>query len=85
MAVRNALRRSALLTVAAILAGLWLLRTALVVWADIELASAGALGQGAFSGVVGLAVMVIALALLLVFAGELGESEPRPETWPPGE
>ena len=41
-------------------------------------------GQIAVSGIVGLAVMAVFVALLIGLFGELGEVSPAPSTWPPG-
>lgn len=42
-------------------------------------------GQVATSGIVGLAVMAVFVALLVGLFGELGEASPAPGTWPPEE
>jgi hypothetical protein len=44
-----------------------------------------AVGQVAASGIVGLAVMAVFVALLVGLFGELGEASPAPSTWPPEE
>ncbi|PSQ11947.1 hypothetical protein BRC93_03380 [Halobacteriales archaeon QS_5_70_15] len=67
----------------------------LVVKAGTVLATMGSLwttpadgpwvGQVAASGVVGLAVMAVFVALLVGLFGELAETSPSPSTWPPEE
>lgn len=85
MAIRKALRQSALLTFAAIVVFLWLLYSTVSVFQVMDLAGGTELGQTTFSGVVGIVVMLVALVLLVYFAGELSASEPTPQTWPPSE
>lgn len=85
MVIRNALRQSKWITFGLLLAFLWVLLAALGVMEVVMNASWEYVGQGAVSGVVGLLVMVVALGLLVVLFGELTETEPGPEPWPPDE
>jgi hypothetical protein len=85
MTIRSALGRSPLVTFAVLVAFLWVLYAGTQVFGLIDVADPGPIGQGAVGGVVGLVVIAIALGLLVVLFGELGESEPGPETWPPSE
>lgn len=82
MAVRDAIRRSPIITFGVLLALVWLLFAGTGVLGAMDL-TAGSVGQGAVGGVVGLLVIAAALVLLVVVLGEAGESGPAPETWPP--
>ncbi|MFC6794823.1 hypothetical protein ACFQFH_11365 [Halobaculum halobium] len=42
-------------------------------------------GQNAVGGLAGVAVLAGIVALLFVYLGELGESDPAPKAWPPEE
>lgn len=85
MAIRTALRQSAVLTFAAIAAFLWLLWSGLQVYESLDLYGPASVGQTTFSGVVGLAVVITALVLVVVLSGELSATDPGPEPWPPSE
>ncbi len=92
MSLRTAIRHSGLLTFALLLAGIWVVLTALqVVGAvgsardtGIELFGAGhAVGQTLGTGLMGLVVLAVLLVCLLFLFGELIEGDPLPDTFPP--
>lgn len=85
MTLRSALRQSPWLAFVMLLAFLWLLVNGIGMLGALDFAGSTAVGQWGVSGVVGLVVLGIALALLVVMFGELSESEPGPEPWPPRE
>ncbi|UIO99554.1 hypothetical protein Hbl1158_13655 [Halobaculum sp. CBA1158] len=88
MGLRTAVSQSWVLTTMA---------TAFALWAGYHAVQAFALseniwafdgsyvGTNAVGGLVGVAVLVAFVALLFVLLGELGESDPSPEAWPPEE
>lgn len=73
------------MTLAAIVTGVWLLLAWLQIFAVLDLSNTGSIGQGAIGGILGLLVMTVALVFLFVLFGELGETAPGPERWPPSE
>lgn len=85
MSIRSALQQSAVVTFGVAVAGLWLLFAWLEVLDTISLANMGAIGTGATAGILGLGVLTVTLVLVFVIFGELGQSNPRPSTWPPSE
>lgn len=85
MVIRTALRQSKWITFGLLLVFLWVLLAAMGVLEVVGSADWAYLGQGAISGIAGLLVMVVALGLLVVLFGELTETEPGPEPWPPDE
>ncbi|QLG61404.1 hypothetical protein [Halorarum salinum] len=87
MSIRNAVGQSWVLTALAVGFGAWLVVIAFRTMNNMESvwASSAGVGYTAVSGLVGLAVMVAALALLFVLFGEIGESDPGPEPWMPEE
>lgn len=66
-------------------ASLWLLYAGTQVFGLLDFSRTSTVGTGTVSGIVGLAVILVALGMLVFLFGELGESEPGPETWPPSE
>lgn len=85
MTIRNALHQSAIVTFGVAIAALWLLVAWFQVLDTVSLAGVGAVGTGTTAGVLGLLVLAVTLGLLLVVAGELGQSSPAPNSWPPTE
>ena len=85
MSIRTALRQSSVLTFLALIAGLWLLVSWLQIFDTLDFANIGNIGQGALSGIIGLGVLTVTLGLLFILFGELGETSPGPEQWPPSE
>ena len=85
MSIRNALGRSPLITFGVLAAFLWILLAGFQIFDVLDLTNATQVGQGAVGGIVGLVVIAIALVLLVVIFGEIGETEPGPEAWPPSE
>lgn len=85
MSIRTALRESTLVTYGVLAALVWVLLTWIHVFQLVDLSKTGYLGQGAFSGAVGLLVMTVFLGLLVAVLAELTEHEPAPNTWPPRE
>lgn len=85
MTLRTALRRSPWITFGLLLAALWILLTWTQLFGALDLTNAGTVGQGALSGVIGLVVLAVTLVFLVVLFGEISESEPSPEPWPPNE
>ena len=85
MSIRNSLGRSPLVTLLVLGAFLWVLLAGFRIFDVLDLSNGGPVGQGAVSGIVGLVVIAIALVLLVAIFGEIGETEPGPEAWPPSE
>lgn len=84
MGIRTASQQNSLLLAALLLFIGWIALTGLNV-----ISSAGALtldnwvGQHGVGGVIGVIALLFILALAVGVFGELGESEPAPEEWPP--
>lgn len=74
-----------MVTFGLLVASLWVLYAGTRVLGLLDFSNTGPVGQGAVGGVVGLVVIAVALGLFVFLFGELGESEPGPETWPPSE
>jgi hypothetical protein len=86
MSFRTALSQSNVLSFAALGAAGWLGLTVLQVVGTMQpLWSGQSAGQTAATGLVGALVIAVALGALVAFFGELGERNPRPQTWPPEE
>lgn len=83
MGIRTALRQGKAVTFAVLLVGIWTVLVWLDVYVSIEWASADFVGQSFVSGVVGLIVLAVLFGLLVVLYGELGETDPAPDPWPP--
>lgn len=67
-----------------LLAAGWIVLTAIQVFNAMEAGGAGGfIGQTPVGGVIGLLVMLSLLALLFVIYGEVSESEPGPQSFPP--
>lgn len=86
MSMRTAVRQTRWVTFAVLAATAWTLLIAYEVatafdWTQVT--GRDFAGQAATSGVVGLVVMVVFVGLLVVLYGELTETEPTPDTWPP--
>ncbi|SHG73218.1 hypothetical protein [Halobaculum gomorrense] len=88
MGLRTAVSQSWVLTAMATGIGLWCAYTAVQAFAAIESLwtfTGSYVGQNAVGGLAGVAVLAGIVALLLVFFGELGQTDPAPQTWPPEE
>lgn len=88
MALKNAVSQSWVLTAMATGIGLWCAYIAVQTFARIETIWAfdgSYIGANPVGGLAGIAVLVGIVALLFVYLGELGESDPAPEAWPPDE
>ena len=90
MGLRTAFSQARIVTIGVLAALLWTGITALRVFENMDLwgvASAGivgdAIGTNATGGIVGIAVLVIAMLAALQLFAELGDAEPAPDTWPP--
>jgi hypothetical protein len=81
MGIRTALTQARIVTLGVFAAAIWIVLTMLQVFGRIGPLSSGGVGQTPISGLIGLAVLGGALALLLVLYGELSETEPAPEPW----
>jgi hypothetical protein len=81
MGIRTALTQARIVSLGVFAAAIWLVLTMLQVYGRLGPLSSGGVGQTPISGLVGLAVLGGALALLLVLYGELSETEPAPEPW----
>ncbi|AXG11145.1 hypothetical protein [Haloplanus rubicundus] len=81
MGIRTALTQARIVTLGVFAAAIWVVLTMLQVFGRLGPLSSGGVGQTPISGLVGLAVLGGALALLLVLYGELSETEPAPEPW----
>lgn len=91
MTLRTAIGQSWYVTAFVLLLAGWVVVKAGDVFAAIQtlwtLSPGGgqAVGQVAASGLVGLGVLAVFLALLVGLYGEIGEASPAPSTWPPEE
>ena len=87
MGIRNAVGQSGLLTAMAVAIMAWFVVIAFRTFNTMESLwdPTNSVGQTAVSGLIGRGGMRAVLALLFVFFGELGESEPGPEPWTPEE
>ncbi|WP_435062467.1 hypothetical protein [Halobaculum sp. EA56] len=88
MGLRNAVSQSWVLTAMATAIGLWCAYVAVQTFAaseNIWAFDGSYVGTNAVGGLAGVAVLAGIVALLLVYLGELGESDPAPEAWPPEE
>lgn len=91
MSLRTALGQSKILTFAVLLAAFWTLSVAVEVLGAMEGLFAATnqgivgayVGQLAATGVMGALVMAGLLGLLVYLFGELGQTEPTPDPWPP--
>ena len=81
MGIRTALTQARIVSLGVFAAAIWIVLTMLQVYGRLGPLSSGGVGQTPISGLVGLAVLGGALALLLVLYGELSETEPAPEPW----
>lgn len=66
------------------LAAVWILLSAVQTYNSI-LWGPGFVGTNGTAGLVGLGVMLVLLSLLMALYGELGASDPSPDTFPPEE
>jgi ABC-type siderophore export system fused ATPase/permease subunit len=88
MSTQTALKQSKVLTFVVIGIFLWLLLTLVRVASAFDLTAVSAsdfIGRNALGGVVGVVVMLILLGVLVALLGELMETDPLPDTWPPSE
>lgn len=88
MGLRNAVSQSWVLTAMATGIGLWFAYIAVQTFAASENVwtfSGSYVGTNAVGGLAGVAVLAGIVALLFVYFGELGESDPAPQAWPPEE
>lgn len=85
MGIRTALRQIPAVTFAALLAVAWTLLVGYEVATAFDWLAVGGgfVGENATAGVVGVAVLALALGLLVGLLGELSEHHPAPEAWPP--
>jgi hypothetical protein len=81
MGIRTALTQARIVSLGVFAAAIWIVLTMLQVYGRLGPLSSGGVGQTPISGLVGLAVLGGALALLLVLYGELSETEPAPKPW----
>lgn len=88
MGLRNAVSQSWVLTAMVAGIGLWCAYIAIQTFATIENLwgfSGSYVGTNAVGGLAGVAVLAGIVALLFIYMGELGESDPAPRAWPPEE
>jgi hypothetical protein len=88
MSIQTALKQSKVLTFVVIGIFRWLLLTLIRVASAFDwtaVSAADFIGRNALGGVVGVIVMLILLGVLVTLFGELMESDPLPDTWPPSE
>jgi hypothetical protein len=86
MSMRTAARQSPLLLAAVLLFTGWVVLTAFRVFDAVPAIWTGSaeVGQTWLGGLVGLLVLLVVVGLLVALYGELAESSPVPETFPPG-
>lgn len=92
MSVRTAGKLSPLILAGVFLFGAWVavnvfrvFETMSSIWIDAggEVLGGAAVGQNAFSGIVGLLVMAVVLGLLVALYSALSETGPVPDRFPP--
>lgn len=91
MTLRTALGQSRILTFALLLGAFWTLTVAADVLGSMEglfaAASGGVVGSYigtvAITGLMGVLVMAALLGMLVYLFGEVGQTDPSPEPWPP--
>lgn len=88
MGLRTALENSKILTFGVVAVFAWVLLTTIRVatafnWYAVSLSEF--LGRHALGGVAGVVVMLIILGVAIRLFAELGETDPKPDTWPPSE
>lgn len=88
MGTRTALTSNRWITLAVLFALIW----TVVIWLEVYnamdwsgLVGLNYIGPSVVSGIVGLVVMAGLFALLVALYGELGETGPGPDPWPPEE
>lgn len=88
MSMRTAVKQSSLVTFLLVLAVAWIALTAVNVaqtMSGYESLAGPYIGQSFVGGIVGLVALVVTAFLFWYAYGELGETEPGPETFPPEE
>ena len=92
MALRTAFSQARIVTIGVLAALLWLVVAGLRIFDSIDFwgaANAGivgdAIGATTAGGVLGLLIIGVTLLLIVNLLGELGETDPTPDTWPPRE
>lgn len=88
MSLRTALQNSRILTFGIIAAFVWTLINLITVVGAFDwyaAASGDFVGQNAVGGIVGVVVLLIILGAFVTLYSETGETEPRPQSWPPSE
>jgi len=88
MSLRTALQQSKILTFVVLGAFVWLLVTLLEVLSAFDWVAVGStdfVGQAPTSGLAGVLVLAVVLGTLVVLYGEVSETDPAPDSWPPSE
>jgi len=88
MGLRTSLQQSKILAFAMAAILVWLLLGLIRVATSFNWYAVGAgdfLGRNALGGIAGVVVLLVLLGVLVALYGELSESEPTPDTWPPSE
>lgn len=88
MTIRNAIRRSKVITFAVLFVLAWLVLTLYRVATSFDwlaITTPTFIGLNAVGGIVGAIVLAVIVMLVIGLYGELGEDEPTPESWPPSE
>ncbi|MFQ3320296.1 MAG: hypothetical protein ACI8UR_000909 [Natronomonas sp.] len=84
MSMRTAARQNKVVLAGLLLFAGWVALTALNVFNSTTASSLGSwVGQHPTGGVVGILALLFILALTVGVYGELAESDPAPEEWPP--
>ncbi len=88
MGLRTALQQSKILAFVVAAVFVWLLLGLIRVATAFNWYAVSAgdfLGRNALGGIAGIVVLLVLLGVLIALYGELSETEPTPDTWPPSE
>lgn len=85
MGIRTALRQTRWVTLGVLAALLWVLLIGFEVATSFDWFASGTgyVGNTAPGGIIGVAVLAGTAVLLVVLFGELAETDPGPDSWPP--
>jgi len=85
MGIRTALRQTRWVTLGVLFAILWVVLIGYEVASTFDWFASGAtfIGHNTPAGIIGVAVLAATAALLVALFGELSETDPAPDSWPP--
>lgn len=85
MGIRTALRQTRWVTLGVLAALLWIILIGIDVATSFDWFASGTtyIGHSAPGGIIGFAVLAGTAVLLVLLLGELSETDPGPDSWPP--